>query len=118
MATVSPVMTPTSEGVPRIIWEGVATGDTLTAYAVQQQYGLAASIQISGTFGGATVTLQHSNDGSTWFTATDMFENVVTATSDSMFEVSLSSAYFRPAISGGSSNDVDVILVLRGNHGV
>lgn len=118
MATVTPVLNTAIAGVPRVIWEALATGDTVESFTTLQQYGLAASVQISGTFGGATVTLQHSNDGVTWFTAEDLFENTISATSAAIYEVSLSSVYFRAAISGGTGDDVDVILVLRGNNGV
>lgn len=114
MATVSPVIKGTTEGIPYLIWEELATGDTINAFALTEQWGLAGAVQISGTFGGATVKLQHSNDGTTWFDAKDVLGNTVTATANAIFEVSLSSAYFRPAIASGSGNDVDVRIVLRG----
>jgi hypothetical protein len=118
MATVTPTFNNSVTGVPRVIWEALATGDTVEAFTMLQQYGLAASVQISGTFGGATVSLEHSNDGVTWFTAEDLFENTVSATANAIYEVSLSSVYFRAAITGGAGDDVDVILVLRGNNGL
>jgi len=118
MATVSPVFDNTVTKVPRVIWEALATGDTVNAFTTLQQFGLAASVQISGTFGGATVTLQHSNDGATWFTAKDLQNTDVSVTANGIFELSLSSVYLRPAISGGTGDDIDVILVLRGNNGV
>lgn len=120
MATVSPVISPTGSpgGVPRVVWDGIVTGDTINSFKVMQQYGLAGSVQISGTFGGATVTLQHSNDGTNWFTAKDLQGNNITATANAIFEISLSSAYFRPSVASGSSNDIDVIMVLRGSESV
>ena len=114
MATVSPVVKRTAEGIPYVIWEGIVTGDTLNAFALPEQWGLAGSIQISGTFGGATAKLQHSNNGSVWFDANDLDGSPVSATSDAIFEISLSSAYFRPAVASGSANDIDIIMVLRG----
>lgn len=113
MATVPPTITP-SGGVPRVVWSGIVTGDTINAFTLTEQWGLAGSVQISGTFGGATVKLQHSNDGTTWFDAYDLNNTAVSATANAIFEISLSSVYFRPAISGGSANTVNVILVLRG----
>jgi len=116
MATVSPVISTTGSpnGVPRIVWLGIVTGDTVNSLKVLQPRGFVASVQISGTFGGATVTLQHSNDGTTWVTAKDVRGNDVTATSAAIFEVSLSSAYIRPSLASGTSNAVDVIAVGRG----
>lgn len=114
MGTVSPVVKGTPEKIPYVIWETVVTGDTINAFALTEQWGLAGSVQISGTFGGATVKLQHSNDGVVWFDAKDVLGNTVTATTNAIFEVSLSSAYFRPSIASGSANDVDIRIVLRG----
>jgi hypothetical protein len=113
MATVSPSIS-TLSGVPRVVWSGIVTGDTITSFALTEQWGLAGSVQISGTFGGAIVTLQHSNDGTTWFDAKDLNNATVSTTTNGIFEVSLSSLYFRPAVSGGSGNAVNVIIVFRG----
>lgn len=118
MATVTSRIDTTISTVPRLIWEGAATGDTLVPFAVAQQYGLAASVQAVGTFGGATVKLQVSNDGTNWVDASDVLGNAVSMTAMGYFELSLSGAYIRPAISGGTGDDIDVIVVLRGSHGV
>lgn len=118
MATVSPVFSNAVPNVPRVIWEALATGDTVNEFTSRQQYGLAASVQISGTFGGATVTLTHSNDGVNWFTAKDMFNTEISVTANAIHEITLSSVYLRPVIVGGTGDDVDVILVLRGNNAV
>ena len=114
MATVSPVIDRTIAKIPRVIWEACATGDTINSLPISEQWGLAASVQASGTFGGATVVMQHSNDGTNWFTAKDLQGNDISLTADGIAEFSLSSAYIRPAISGGSGDDVDVIVVFRG----
>lgn len=118
MATITPTLNTTITGVPRVIWEGAATGDTLNPFTVTQQYGLAASVQVVGTFGGATVKLQVSNDGTNWADASDVLGNAISLTATGYFEFSLSAAYIRPAITSGSGNDIDVIVVLRGSHGV
>ena len=118
MATITPTFDTTITGVPRLIWEELATGDTVVSHTVTQQYGLAAAVQAVGTFGGATVVLQVSNDGTNWATAKDVQGTDVSLTATGYFEVSLSAAYIRPAISGGTGDDVDVIVVLRGSNGV
>lgn len=111
MATVSPTIS-TLSGVPRVVWAGIVTGDTINSFTLSEQWGLAGSVQISGTFGGATVTLQHSNDGINWVIAKDLLGASISATTNTIFEVSLSSLYFRPAVSGGGP--IDVIVVFRG----
>lgn len=119
MPTINPKLDMTVSGVPRVIWEGAATGDTLTPFVLQQQYGLAGSIQAVGTFGGATVGAQVSNDGTNWATAKDVSgDNVSVTAATGYHELSLSAAYIRPTITSGSANDIDVIMVLRGSHGV
>ena len=45
MATVSPVLNRTAEGIPYLLWENVATGDTLNPYAVNARLGLDAAVQ-------------------------------------------------------------------------
>lgn len=114
MPTITPSLAPTSEGVPRVLWEGMASGDTILVWAVREQHGLAGSVQISGTFGGATVTMQVSNDSTTWFTAKDVNYNDISVTENALFEFSNSAAYIRFAISGGTSDDVDAYVVFRG----
>lgn len=113
MATVSPVISPTGSpnGVPRVVWGDIVTGDTINSLKLARRF--EASVQISGTFGGATVTLQHSNDGTNWFTVKDVSNTNVTATANAIFEVAISSAYVRPSVAGGTANDIDVIAVMR-----
>jgi hypothetical protein len=118
MAASSPRIDTTIADVPRVIWEGVATGDTITPFILRQQYGLAASIQVVGTFGGATVTIQVSNDGTNWVTVRDMFAASISFLSAGYAEVTLSAAYIRPNVTGGTGDDLDIIMVLRGSHGV
>lgn len=113
MPTVTPSIV-TTTGVPCVTWAGMITGDTLNAFTMREQWGLAGSVQISGTFGGATVKLQHSNDGTNWFDALDIRGNAVSATAAAIFEVSISSVYFRPAVTSGSANSINMIVALRG----
>lgn len=116
MATVSPVIDRTIAKIPRVIWETVKNDDTATALPISEQWGLAASVQASGTFNNGSVTMQHSNDGTNWFTARDLQGSDIVLTADGIAEFSLSSAYIRPSFSGGTAGtgDVDVIVVFRG----
>lgn len=116
MATIDPKFDTTIPGVPRVIWEGAVTGDTLNPFTLKQQYGLAGSVQAVGTFGGATVGIQISNDGTNWATPKDIQSNDIAMTAATGYhELSLSGAYIRPTLTSGSGNDIDIILVLRGS---
>ena len=117
MAVKTPTLERTGgayDPVPIVTWRGVTSADTFEHYLVRGQYGFAGSLQISGTFGGATVSLTSSNDGTNFFPAEDPTGALITTTVGAIFEISLSSAYIKPNISGGSGYTLDFILVLRG----
>ena len=114
MADISPVRS-IVDGVPLVRWDDITTStDTPLKLAVTEQWGLAGSVQFVGTFGGATVKLQMSNDGTNWVDIKDLQGTTISATSASMFEFTCSAAYIKPLVSGGSANNLDVILALRG----
>lgn len=75
---------------------------------------LAGSIQALGTFGGATVKLQGSNDGSNWVDLEDLQGDAIGLTAAGAAEFSTSMAYLRPLATGGTSDDLDVYVCLRG----
>lgn len=117
MATVTPTFSlvkTQSEPIPRIVWEDIVTGDTINSIPVLGQAAVAGSVQFGGTFGGATIKLQVSNDGTTFFDMKDLSANTVEATAAAFFEFTTSAVYLRPAISGGAANAVDVTVCLRG----
>lgn len=118
MPLITPSLDVSIRDVPRVIWSGIAAGDTFNAFTLTQQYGLAASVQLVGTFGGATITMQVSNDGTNWATAKDLQGNDITFTSTGYRELSLSAAYIRPAIAAGAGVSLSAIMVVRGSHGV
>lgn len=115
MAVVNFTRSEPSASVAKIVtWTAIANGDTATPFLPVELDTAIASVQVYGTFGGATLTLQQSNDGTNWFTAKTPTGDNVSATAGGMFEVSLSGLYIRPSISGGSSSSINVILVARG----
>lgn len=101
-----------------IVWEGMANGDAgdpvrYTEYADR-------SVQITGSFGGGTVTMQGSNDvtsPSNWFTLTDTLENDITKTGTAAEQILQASVWIRPSLSGGAAGSVDVKLLLRRGRG-
>jgi hypothetical protein len=115
MAVISFTRSEPSASVAKIVtWTAIANADTATPFLPVDLDTAVASVQISGTFGGATLTLQQSNDGTNWFTAKTPTGDDVVATVAGMFEISLSGLYIRPSIAGGSSSSINVILVARG----
>lgn len=117
MATVSPVfdfVKAQAAYVPRVTWADIVTGDTIVALPIAAQAAVAGAVQFGGTFGGATVKLQESNDGVTFFDMKDLTGAIITATSAAFFEFTCAAMYLRPVVTSGSANAVDVLLVLRG----
>jgi hypothetical protein len=113
MATVSPAFSVAS-GVVRTIWTGIATGDTINAFTLPAQAGSFGSVQINGTFGGATVVFQGSNDGTNWFTLSDVSNTAISVTANALRELRTSAVYVRPAISGGTGDTITVTCAFRG----
>jgi hypothetical protein len=99
---------------PRLTWADIVTGDTLTALPIAAQAAVAGAVQFGGTFGGATIGLQVSNDGVTYFDMRDLGGTVISATANALFEFTTAAMYLRPVITGGAANAVDVTVVLRG----
>lgn len=99
------------------VWEynNLDTADTapsqITAGGTQPALGF---IQAVGTFGGGTVKLQGSNDGSNWIDLEDPQGDAIAITADGGSEFSTSAVYIRPLVTGGTGDDLDVFISLRG----
>ena len=112
MATISPTTSEPRAKQGEVTWSGMATGDTINPFALKDIRTANGAIQLSGTWGGATVTAQISNDGSTWFTLTDIYGANVSATANAVFEYTTGANYMRFAISGGTSDSVTAVVTL------
>ena len=96
------------------LWETLTTADTASPVKVQNMQGLAGAVQVTGTFGSATVVLQVSNDGTNYVTLSDSTGAAISLTAAGMREFSTAARFLRPSVSGGTGDDLDVIVVLRG----
>lgn len=113
MATISPTINRISPRL-NVSWVGAATGDTIVSFEPPKQSGAFAAVQFTGTFGSATVVLQGSNDGTNYVTLKDVNGTDISATAAAMFEFSTACRFLRVGISGGTGDDVDTTLTLRG----
>lgn len=75
---------------------------------------IVGSIQAEGTFGGGTVKLQGSNDGTNWVDLDDTQGTAIGITAAGAAEFSTAMVYLRPLITGGTGDDVNVTIALRG----
>lgn len=116
MPDISPTTNRTIEGIPYLRWANVATTDTEVAHPVMTRLG--GAVSFTGTFGGATVKLQQSNDNVTFFDMKDVYGTVISATADALFIFRTDAAYIRPLVSGGTSDAVNIIVTMRSPVGV
>lgn len=100
--------------VPRVIWDNLTTaGDPGAAFKLVGGKAVRLSVQFIGTFGSGTAIMQGSNDGTNWVTLKDITNTAVSTTAAALFEIETSAAYVRPDTSGGTADDLDVIMVIR-----
>lgn len=81
-------------------WMSMAAGDD--GRAVDFSEFSDRSVQFTGTFGGATVVLQGSNDGVNWHTLTDTLGSPISKTGGALASVTEMTRYVRPLVQGGS----------------
>ena len=101
-----------------VTWPALANGDTGTAIRYSEYAD--RSVQVSGAFGGGTLTMQGSNDPTSptnWSPLTDTLENDIAKTGAAMEQILQASAWIRPILSGGAAGSVDVKLFLRRGRG-
>lgn len=91
-----------------------AMGDADTGTAIRMGGASDRSIQFSGTFGGATIVLQGTNDGTNWVTLTDPQGNAISKTSASIEQICELTRQVRVVSSGGTGTSIDANLYLRG----
>lgn len=114
MATITPVVARVKNWADAwtIVWEAVGNADTGTG--VQMPHMSDRSVQMSGTWGAATLVLQGSNDNVTWVTLTDGQGNAISKTADAIEQIAEFTRYIRVSSSGGTGTDVDVTVFGRG----
>jgi len=95
-----------------VSWSALATGDT---GAPIQGVGLSdRSVQFTGTFGGATVVLEGSNDGTNYVTLTDPAGVALSFTSAGLKQLLQITRYMRPSVSGGAAVAINCHLLSVG----
>jgi hypothetical protein len=114
MATIIPTTVEEQIRAAAYRWTDYSTADTSTPIKVQNMQGLAGSVQVTGTFGGATITLQVSNDGTNYVTLKDSAGIDISLTAAGMSEFSTAALYLKPTSTGGTSDNVTVTVILRG----
>lgn len=118
MATRVPVTTfpfETSLDVAVTTWSGLLSDDDgepvrLAVYSDR-------AIQVSGTFGGASVTIGGSNDGETYHALTDTQGNALTLTSGALKQIIELPIFIKPRVFGGDGTTA-LKVVLSGRRAI
>lgn len=92
-------------------WQGMATGDV--GEPVDYVGHADRTVQVVGTFGGASVALEGSLDGSNWSTLSDAQGNAINFTAAGIEAVTEMVLYIRPKVTGGTGTSVTVMLMMR-----
>lgn len=95
-------------------WAGMGNADDGTP--VRMAGASDRAVQIEGTFGGATVAMQGSMDGTLWQPLTDPQGNAISTTAAKLEQISELTRYIRPLTSGGVGTNITVRLLLKGQR--
>lgn len=71
------------------------------------------SVQVFGTFGGGTVVIEGSNDGTNWETLTDPQGNALSITARRIEQIQELTAFIRPRITAGTGVNLEITFLLR-----
>lgn len=112
-----PAIDPTyllTTGVVQTQWVAASTANTPNALLIKNNAGRKASVQVTGTFGGATVAIQGSNDGTNYVTLKDITNTAMSGLTAAYYEFETSALYIKPLITGGTGDSITITLVMRG----
>lgn len=118
MANVTPTL-----GVPdplvnhKVVSATWAMGSADTGLADSRLAGYAdRTVQAFGTWGGATLVIEGSLDGTNWVTLTDPQGNAISKTTTNFIEsIAEWVRYIRPVTSGGTGTALTVIIAGKNN---
>ena len=95
-----------------ITWAALTTTDPTGTPAQWCEFSQRC-VTITGTFGGATVTLQGSNDGTNYFTLTDLQTTAISKTSAALEQVAELPLLVKPVVTGGDgTTSITVIITM------
>lgn len=116
MATITPTID--RDSVPGAViasWPDLATNDV--GAGVPIAYAADMTGQVTGTFGGGTITWQGSNDNTNWHPLTQRGSTTNMAyTAAAVHTCQENPAWIRPAVTGGTSVAIDCTLAIHARY--
>ena len=105
----------TVPGAVLATWADLATGDV--GAGVPIAYAADLTGQVSGTFGGGTITWQGSNDNTNWHPMTlRSGTGNMAFTSASVHTANENPAWIRPAVTGGTSVTIKCVMAIHARY--
>lgn len=115
MSTIAPVITAVSDYTPfagwKVQWTPVTEADTCASVTLSNYSD--RSIQVTGTFGSASVACQGSNDGTNFAALTDPGQTTIAITTAGIKQVTEASILTRPNASGGTGQSLTITMFFR-----
>jgi hypothetical protein len=71
------------------------------------------SVQVAGTFAGATIVFEGSNDGANYFTLASPSGAALSFTAAGLVQVNMPAAFVRPHVTAGSGASLTVTMTAR-----
>jgi hypothetical protein len=105
--------TRSNQGVAVASW-GPTTLDADTFSAIECASSTGRSVQVTGTFNGATITMTGSNDGTNYVALKDQAGNSVAFTAAGFKSIFDAARYIKPALSSaGASTSLTATVLVR-----
>lgn len=121
MATISPTnpladttndLSPNGDESVRLFqWANLTTNDVGAPIPFTQWAD--RTVQMTGTWGGATCVLEGSLDGINYFTLTDPQTTAISKTADALEAVTEITRFVRPKVTDGTAPSITVMLLVR-----
>ena len=111
MATIQPTMTVIPGGKARLYTWALGAGDD--GAPVEAVEFADRSVQVSGTFGGASVVIEGSNDSASYGTLTDPQGNDLAIVGAKVEMITEVTRLIRPRVVAGAATAVTVSLIAR-----
>jgi hypothetical protein len=96
-------------GVVSATW--AALGGAEAGDSVQMAQYPDRTVTVAGTFGSATVTIEGSNDGVTWFGLTKPGATAISLTAGGVASIVENPMFIRPKATGGTGSAILVVVV-------
>jgi len=109
MATIPKSINPALPDHYLVTWETLADADLDGEAALLLGSG-DRTVQVLGTFGGGTVAIQGSLNGTDWVTLQDLEGAALTFTTAGLKGILEAPPYVRPLLSGSTGADIDVLI--------